>query len=74
MKLSIKEHNANYFILGTLLYCFFAIFLESIFSLFMVYLIIFMKEYFEDEPNMTNVLYTMFGALPVFILLLIKNV
>jgi hypothetical protein len=74
MKLLIKEiDKANHFIVGTLLFCFFEIFLVPEVSLFMVYFIGFMKEYFDDKPDMVDALYTVFGALPIFILLLIKN-
>ena len=75
MKLLIKEiDKANHFIVGTILFCFFATFLDPVFSLFMVYLIGFMKEYFDDKPDMMDAFYTALGALPIFILLLLKNV
>ena len=75
MKLLIKEiDKANHFIVGTLLFCFFATFIDVVFSLFMVYTVAFFKEYFDDKPDMMDALYTALGALPVFILLIIKNV
>lgn len=75
MKLLIKKiDKANHFIAGTLLFCFFETFLVPIVSLLMVYFIGFIKEYFDDKPDMIDALYTLFGALPVFILLLIKNI
>jgi hypothetical protein len=75
MKLLIKEiDKANHFIAGTLLFCFFAAFIDVVFSLFMVYTVAFFKEYFDDKPDMMDALYTALGALPVFILLIIKNV
>jgi hypothetical protein len=75
MKLLIKEiDKANHFVVGTLLFCFFALFIDPVFSYFMVYLIAFFKEYFDDQPDMIDTLYTVLGALPVFVLLMIKTV
>ena len=74
MKLLIKDiDKANHVIVGTILYCFFATFLDPVFSFFMVYLIAFFKEYFDDKPDSTRTLFTVLGALPVFILLMVKN-
>jgi hypothetical protein len=74
MKLLIKDiDKANHVIAGTILYCFFATFLDPAFSLFVVYLIAFFKEYFDDKPDMMDAFYTAMGALPIFILLMVKN-
>jgi hypothetical protein len=74
MKLLIKDiDKANHVIVGTILYCFFATFLDPVFSFFMVYLVAFFKEYFDDNPDMMDAFYTAMGALPVFILLIVKN-
>jgi hypothetical protein len=74
MKLLIKDiDKANHFIVGTILYCFFVAFLDPTSSFLMVYLVGFMKEYFDDKPDMMDAFYTALGALPIFILLLVKN-
>lgn len=75
MKLLIKEiDKANHFIVGTILFCFFATFISPVFSLMLVYLVAFLKEVFDSKSDLVDLLYTVLGALPVFILLMIKNV
>lgn len=75
MKLLIKDiDKANHFIVGTILYCFFTALLNPVFSFFLVYTVAFFKEYFDDKPDMMDAFYTAMGALPVFILLIVKNV
>lgn len=74
MKFLFKNVNrANQFITGTLLFCFFATFIDPLFSLFIVYVASVFKEMFDDHPNSSNTFYIVLGGLPVYILFLIQE-
>jgi len=75
MKFLFKNVNrANQFITGTLLFCFFAIFIQPLLSLFIVYAVSVFKETFDDRPNSSNTFYIVLGSLPVYILFLIQEI
>lgn len=60
--------KANHFIVGTILYCFLTIFLGPILSFIMISIIATFKELFDERFDVIDLLYTIAGALPPFIL------
>jgi hypothetical protein len=60
--------KANHFIVGTLMYCFFAIILGPILSIILVSIVATFKELFDDKFDFIDLLCTIAGALPAFIL------
>lgn len=73
LPLVVKEiDKANHFIIGTIIYCFANIFVSCYLSLGAVILTALFKEFTDETFDFKDLLYSILGAIPVFILNLLQ--